>query len=75
MHILKSRNGIEVTTETMYNPFLILPTYLKLVPYSENSLFLLVPGFKSNLQEQKGKRSNINSKCILPSFQNNYKST
>ena len=61
--------GKEVTTETLSNPFLISPIYLKLVPYSENNLLLLVQGFKLNLQEQKRKKSNINSKCILPSFQ------
>ena len=67
--------GIEVTIETLSNPFLISATHLKLVPYSENGLFLLVPGFKSKLPHQKGKSSNINSKCIVPSFQNKYKST
>ena len=73
MQVLNLEIGIDVTTDTLSNPFLLSSTYLKLVSYSENSLFLLVPGFKSNLQEQKGKGSNINSKCILHSFQNKSK--
>ena len=47
--------GIGSTTETLSDLFLISPTYLKLVPYSENSLLLLVPGIKSDLPQQKGR--------------------
>ena len=36
---------MEITTDTLSRPFLISPTYLKLVPYEANSLLFPVPGF------------------------------
>ena len=37
--------GMEVTTDTLSKPFLISPTYLKLVLYEANNLLFPVPGF------------------------------
>ena len=49
---------IEVTTETLSNPFLISPTNLKIVPYFENSLFLLVQ-VSSQIYRSKRERRGI----------------
>ena len=37
--------GMDITTDTLSKPFLISPTYLKLVQYEANNLLLPVPGF------------------------------
>ena len=44
--------GMEVTTDTPSRPFLISPTYLKLVPYEANNLLLPVPGFGTILVKE-----------------------
>ena len=37
--------GMEVTTDTLFKPSLISPTYLKLVPHEAKNLLFPVPSF------------------------------
>ena len=55
--------GMEVTTETLSKPFLISPTYLKLVPYEANNLLFPVLGFGTILVFTQ--RNGLKSKKIF----------
>ena len=55
--------GMEVTTDILSKPFLISPTYLKLVLYETNNLLFPVPGFGTLLVFTQ--RNKLKSKKIF----------
>ena len=58
--------GMEVTVDTLSKPFLILPTYLNLVPYKANNLVFSIPDFGTILAFTQRNRLKTKKIFILP---------